>query len=615
MSIPKNKNNVRRKIGVQIVNNEFEFTVWAPFLKAVDLVIVSEQESIFPMKKDECGYWSMVVDNVKSGTRYFYRLNNTIKKADPSSMFQPEGVHGPSCVVNHNEFEWTDHSWQGIPLNEMIIYEIHVGTFTPQGSLEAVISKLDYLKRLGITAIELMPFAQFPGERNWGYDGTYPFSVQNSYGGPIGLKKLVNASHEQGLAVILDVVYNHLGPEGNYFAEFGPYFTDKYKTPWGNAINFDDVYSSEVRNYFIQNTLYWFDKYHIDALRLDAIHEIYDIGARHILDELAEDVEGFSQEKKRKFYLIAESNLNDARILRKREYGGYSIDAQWSDDFHHCVHTLLTGEKDGYYQDFGTPQDFMKALKETFVYSWRYSSYRKKFHGNCAKDIDASQFIVSIQNHDQVGNRMKGERLSNLVSFEALKLAAAVLFSSPYIPLLFMGEEYAENNPFLYFVSHSDDSLIEAVREGRKKEFQSFSWREDPPDPQSEDTFYKSKLGWEKLNEDKHNVMLNFYRQLIATRKETQALKNLDKRNLTTWNKNKLIILERWNEDDTVICLMNFSSEVEYFTPHSLKTMMKKIIDTSDRQWLGTGSKAPEEIQNNQEVIVLPYSFIMYRRV
>jgi maltooligosyltrehalose trehalohydrolase len=614
MSIPKNKNNVR-KIGVQIVNNKFEFTVWAPFLKSVDLVIVTGQESIYPMKKDEFGYWSMVVDNVKSGTRYFYRLNNTIKKADPSSMFQPEGVHGPSCVINHNEFVWTDHSWRGIPLNEMIIYEIHVGTFTTQGSLEAVISKLDYLKRLGITAIELMPFAQFPGKRNWGYDGTYPFSVQNSYGGPAGLKKLVNASHEQGLAVILDLVYNHLGPEGNYLAEFGPYFTDKYKTPWGNAINFDDAYSSEVRNYFIQNALYWFDKYHIDALRLDAIHEIYDMGAKHILDELAEDVERFSQEKKRKFYLIAESNLNDARILRKRRYGGYSIDAQWSDDFHHCVHTLLTDEKDGYYQDFGTPQDFMKALKETFVYSWRYSSYRKKFHGNCAKDIDASQFIVSIQNHDQIGNRMKGERLSKLVSFEALKLAAAVLFSSPYIPLLFMGEEYAENNPFLYFVSHLDDSLIKAVREGRKKEFQSFSWQEDPPDPQSEDTFYKSKLGWERLKEEKHNVMLNFYRQLIATRKEIPALRNLDKRNLATWNKNKLIISERWNEDDIVICLMNFSSEVEYFAPHSLKTKMKKIIDTSDPQWLGMGSKAPEEIQNNQEVIVLPYSFIMYRKV
>lgn len=530
-------------------------------------------------------------------------------------MFQPEGVHGPSCVVNHNEFEWTDQYWHGIPLNEMIIYEIHVGTFTPQGSLEAVISKLDYLKRLGITAIELMPVAQFPGGRNWGYDGTYPFSVQNSYGGPIGLKKLVDASHEQGLAVILDVVYNHLGPEGNYLAEFGPYFTDKYKTPWGNAINFDDAYSSEVRNYFIQNALYWFDKYHIDALRLDAIHEIYDMGAKHILDELAEEVERFSQEKKRNFYLIAESNLNDARILRKREYGGYNIDAQWSDDFHHCVHTLLTCEKDGYYQDFGTPQDFVKALKETFVYSWRYSSYRKKFHGNCAKEIDASQFIVSIQNHDQVGNRMKGERLSKLVSFEALKLAAAVLFSSPYIPLLFMGEEYAEDNPFLYFVSHSDDSLIKAVREGRKKEFESFSWQEDPPDPQSEDTFYKSRLGWEKLNEEKHNVMLNFYLRLIITRKEIPALRNLDKKNLTAWNINKLIILERWYENDAVICLMNFSSEVEYFTPYSLKTTMKKIIDTSDPQWLGNGGKAPEEIQNNQEVIVLPYSFIMYRRV
>ncbi|NIO20211.1 MAG: malto-oligosyltrehalose trehalohydrolase, partial [Candidatus Aenigmarchaeota archaeon] len=353
-----------------IGNGRCEFSIWAPFLKDVAIKMVSPEERLIPMSRYKNGYWKVVVDDVFPRTLYFYRLERSLDRPDPASNFQPEGVHGPSQIVDHSAFQWEDKNWRGINLENMIIYELHVGTFTNEGTFDAIIPRLDDLCDLGINAINIMPVAQFPGERNWGYDGVHPFAVQNSYGGLEGLKRLVNACHKRGIAIILDVVYNHLGPEGNYLGDFGPYFTEKYKTPWGSAINFDDAYSDEVRNFFIENALYWFLHYHVDGLRLDAVHAIYDMSAKPFLHEVAERVEDFSNEYGRKFYLIAESNLNDVKVITRRKFGGYGINAQWCDDFHHSLHTLLTDEKTGYYIDFGNMEQFVKALREGFVISW-----------------------------------------------------------------------------------------------------------------------------------------------------------------------------------------------------------------------------------------------------
>lgn len=603
------------KIGAHYLGNgRCDFVLWAPFLKEVTVRIVSPQERIILMERNSWGYWRVAVDRIFPETLYFYRLEGTLDRPDPASNFQPKGVHGPSQVIDHSPFQWEDENWSGIPLEEMIIYELHVGTFTPEGTFEAIIPRLDDLCDLGINAINIMPVSQFPGERNWGYDGVYPFAVQNSYGGPEGLKRLVNACHKRDMAVILDVVYNHLGPEGNYLGDLGPYFTEKYQTPWGRAINLDDAHSDHVRNFFIENALFWFRHYHIDSLRLDAIHGIYDMSAKPFLQELAGKVEDFSNERGRKFYLIAESDLNDVRAIRPRESAGYGIDAQWCDDFHHSLHTLLTGEKTGYYIDFGKIEHLVKAFKEGFVYSWQYSIYRKRCHGSSSKDRPAHQFVVFSQNHDQVGNRTLGERLSKLLSFEALKLAACAVLLSPYIPLLFMGEEYGEESPFLYFVSHSDPDLIAAVREGRKGEFQAFQWQGEPPDPQSPETFLQSRLRWEKRTEGEHKVLFEFYRQLIQLRREIPALANLDKNSLEVsgMEEERLIFLRRWHNESQAFCVMNFNKKDMAFRISLPKGRWKKIIDSSQKTWRGPGSLMPEITQDGGELTAKSLSFTLY---
>src|SRR4029077_1030537 len=365
-------------------------------------------------------------------------------------------------------------------------YELHTGTFTEEGTFESAISRLESLADLGVTAVELMPVAQFPGTRNWGYDGVFPYAVQNSSGGPRGLQKFVNAAHGIGLSVILDVVYNHLGPEGNFAGEFGPYFTDRYRTPWGRAVNFDGHGSDPVRAFFIQNAIYWLKEFHIDALRLDAVHGIFDFSAHHFLAELKESVEALAQRSRRKLFVIAESDLNDARLLHALDRGGYGLDVQWSDDFHHALHTLLTHEFTGYYSDFGSIDDLCEVLRDGWLYSGQYSRFRRRRHGNSAAGIQQSRFVVFSQNHDQVGNRAQGERLIQLVDFESIKLAAGVTLLSPFVPLLFMGEEYGETHPFLYSTSHFSPELNEAVRKGRREEFAAFGWGDDLPDPDDE---------------------------------------------------------------------------------------------------------------------------------
>lgn len=570
------------------------------------------------MEKIDKGYWKSVVKNVFPGSLYFYRLEDKIDRPDPASRFQPDGIHGPSQIIDPNAFLWGDDDWKGIPLKNFIIYELHVGTFTKGGTFESIIPYLDYLKELGITAIELMPVAQFPGNRNWGYDGVYPFAPHNSYGGPHDLKTLVNACHKEGLAVILDVVYNHLGPEGNYLNNFGPYFTDKYKTPWGDAINFDGPYSDEVRRFFIVNALYWITEYHFDALRIDAIHGIFDFSAKHFLQDLGESVQKQAKALDRNVYIIPESDLNDVRLINPIEVGGYGLDAQWNDDFHHSLHTLLTGENAGYYEDFGTIGHMEKAFREGFVYSGQYSNFRKRKHGSSSKNRPAHQFVVFSQNHDQVGNRLAGDRLTSRQSLEKLKLAAGVVILSPFIPLLFMGEEYGEKSPFQYFVSHSDEDLIEAVRNGRREEFASFQWEGEISDPQAESTFLNSKIHIELRHHGEHEILFEFYKKLIELRKEIPSLRNLNNETMEVkgFKEEKTLFLRRLFRDDEVFCIYNFNNK-------KVKTVLKipegiwnKILDSSSREWGGSGGSAEHKIESFGSEILLTltsHSFVLYR--
>lgn len=589
-----------------------EFTVWSPASKRLAVRLV-ESDQLHEMEQDRFGYWRVELDGVRPDTLYLYRINDSEERPDPAANSQPRGVHGPSQVVDHSQFAWGDGGWRGVALEEMILYELHVGAFTPAGTFEAIIGRLDDLREVGVNAIELMPVAQFPGGRNWGYDGAFPFAAQNSYGGPAGLKRLVDACHRAGLSVVLDVVYNHLGPEGNYLGRFAPYFTEKYRTPWGNAINFDDAYSDGVRNYFIENALYWLSEFHVDALRLDAVHAIYDMRSRHFLAELADAVAALSTRGGRKFYLIAESDLNDVRLVQPREAGGYGLDAQWCDDFHHSLRALLTGERTGYYSDFGSAAQLAKAFKEGFVYSGEYSGYRLRSHGSSSADVPAGRFVAFTQNHDQIGNRMFGERLAGLVPFEALKLAAGAVMISPYVPMLFMGEEYGEPAPFLYFVSHGDADLIKSVREGRKEEFKSFAWQGEPPDPQSAETFSQSKLGWERRGEGKHKTLLEFYRELIRLRANHPALAGRDKTNLeASVIDERVLACRRWRGAAGVFCLMNFNggeARVKIDLPRGAWT---RILDSSEERWGGPGSRLPARIERAGAVIARPQSFAVY---
>jgi maltooligosyltrehalose trehalohydrolase len=501
------------------------FTVWAPNVKRVSLVLGDGRDATeHPMEAHGGGVHELTLDGAGAGTDYRYRLDGRDTVPDPVSRWQPAGVHGPSRVVDPHAFPWTDAGWGGLPMADLVIYELHVGTFSEEGTFDGVIPHLARLRALGVTALEIMPVAEFPGSRNWGYDGVHPYAPQSTYGGPDGLRRLVDAAHDAGLAVILDVVYNHLGPEGNYLNAFGPYFTDKYRTPWGNALNYDDAGSDEVRRYFIDNALYWVTEFHLDGLRLDAVHAIYDFGATHVLQELATSVHAVGEQMGRKIVLIAESDMNDPKVVRPAAQAGWGMDAQWADDLHHAVHAVLSGERTGYYVDFEGISAIARALETPFVYDGRYSAHRRRRHGAPATGVSNEHFVVCVQNHDQVGNRATGDRLSTVLPFPARKLAAALYLLSPYVPMVFMGEEYGETNPFQYFVSHGDKELVDAVRKGRRREFAAFGWGEEVPDPQSEDTFLASKLEHGKRERGEHASLYALYGALLSLRTEEPAL-------------------------------------------------------------------------------------------
>ncbi len=576
------------------------FRVWAPQAQTVEIHLVAPKNRFVRMDSQPEGYFEATVNGIPAGCDYFYRLDGKIERPDPASRYQPAGVHGPSRVVDP-AFDWHDAAWFGRPLANYILYELHIGTFTPTGTLDAVIGRLDDLIDLGVTAIELMPLAQFPGNRNWGYDGVQPFAVQDSYGGTNALKRLVDACHSRGLAVVLDVVYNHFGPEGNYLQDFGPYFTDRYKTPWGAALNFDGPQSDPVRNFFIQNAIMWQTEFHIDALRLDAVHAIQDHSAYPFLEELNVETARRAECLNRRFYLIAESNLNDPRLIRSRELGGYGLHAQWSDDFHHSLRTLLTGDRSGYYSDFGDLAHLAAAYRNGFTYTGQYSSFRARRHGNSTCENSAQQFVVCTQNHDQVGNRMLGERLSQLVDFNSLKLAAAAVLTSPYLPLLFMGEEYAEPAPFQYFTSHGDPDLVEAVRKGRQEEFAAFRWQGEVPDPQREETFLRSRLRPELRTEGRHRVLFDWYRELIRLRKTIPSLADLSKDRLAVvgFERERILLVRRWSADDAIWMIFNFGDQPARLPLPVPAGKWLRTIDSTDPRWLGTDERLSEPIESN----------------
>jgi maltooligosyltrehalose trehalohydrolase len=481
------------------------------------------------MASTDAGWWTAPVE-LPPGTDYRFVLDGEGPLPDPRSPWQPAGIHGPSRIVDHDAFSWTDAAWQPTPLVDAVIYELHVGTFTPRGTFDAAIDRLDELAELGITHLEVMPVAEFSGDRGWGYDGVDLFAPHHAYGGPAGLKRLVDAAHAVGLAVLLDVVYNHLGPEGNYLTRYGPYFTSKYLTPWGDAVNFDDAGSHEVRRFVIDNALMWMRDYHLDGLRLDAVHAIYDQSAIHILEELAVATRELEAEVGRPKVLIAESDLNDPRLVWPITEGGYGLDAVWADDVHHTFHVALTGEEAGYYADFADADALARAVTDPFLYAGHYSEVRDRLHGRPAGDLSGHRFVVALQNHDQVGNRARGERLAHLVSPGRVRIGAALLLVLPYVPLLFAGAEWGASSPFQYFTSHESPDLADAVRRGRREEFGAFHEAADAvPDPQDPATFERSRLNWDERDLEPHAPILAWYREMLRLRHELPELHDGDR--------------------------------------------------------------------------------------
>jgi maltooligosyltrehalose trehalohydrolase len=595
------------------------FSVWAPDKEAMTLHIVAPFEKEFEMEKDEWGYFSVHVNPAECEICYYFKPENHKDYPDPRSQYQPEGVHGPSQTVDHKKFEWHDDRWKNFSLAEYVIYEIHVGTFTYHGTFEAIIPRLDDLKETGINAIELMPVAQFPGARNWGYDGVYPYAVQNSYGGPVGLKKLVDACHARGIAVILDVVYNHLGPEGNYLSNFGPYFTNRYNTPWGEAINFDGDWSDGVREYFSENIIYWMEQYHVDALRCDAIHAIYDNGAIHFWELASNKVRDLENKTGRCYYLIAESDLNSPRVVKSPGQGGFGFSAQWLDDFHHALYKMVNKEDKDRYYDFGSINHLAKAYVEGFVHSGEWVRFRKRKYGASSAGIPGDRFIAFNLNHDQAGNRAAGERLSMLVDFERQKVAAAALLLSPYIPLLFMGEEYGDDTPFYYFVSHSDEELIKAVQKGRKEEFKTFGFDDSVPDPQAEKTFHDSIIRWDKRNTGHYRIIRLWHQHLLTMRRNIEPLKTFDKKNLSTEIINEhALILRRFDahHEESLMSIFNFADQPVEYTIPGTHMSYASILDSKDSCWMqdkNIANSHPLQVMSGQTVAVMPLSVVVYQ--
>jgi maltooligosyltrehalose trehalohydrolase len=579
------------------------FTVWAPHAQRVDLHLEAP-DAVVALEAAGDGWFAGEAD-AGPGRRYTYALDGGERLPDPASGWQPDGVQGSSAVVG-DDHVWTDGDWRGLPLEELVLYELHVGTFTPEGTFDAAITRLPALAEMGVTAIELMPVAEFPGSRNWGYDGVFPYAAQSTYGGPQGLKRLVDAAHREGIAVCLDVVYNHLGPEGNVVQRYGPYFSIRHRTPWGEAVNVDGPGSDAVRGYFVGNALRWLEEFHLDALRLDAVQEIIDTSAVHFLAELADAVADLRDRIGRPLHLIAESDLNDPRTVTARAAGGLGMDAQWNDDFHHSLHRQLTGEGGGYYADFGDPGTLARAYRDGFVLDGGRSAYRRRRHGASARGVPGRRFVVYSQNHDQVGNRMLGDRLIETAGEDAARFAAVAVLLAPFVPLLFMGEEYGERAPFQYFVSHTDPQLVEAVRRGRAAEFAHFQLAGQPPDPQGEETFRRSTLRWAARDQEPGRAMLALYQELLRLRRERPGLRRLDPGAVETSRGTKVTWIRRaGDEGDTLLCLYTGAGAAELDVPFA--GPWEILLDSRAERFGGAGGAVLDGrlIVNGRSAVVL----------
>ncbi len=612
--MPDNARTWELQFGASVRGGDsVEFRVWAPQLTNLAVRIMGEHPRTVPMACSQNAEFVATVPRVSPGAEYFYILEGERERPDPVSRWQALGVHGPSRVVDPASFRWSDQAWSGIGLKDFIIYELHTGTFTSEGTFESVIPRLPYLRDLGITAVEIMPVAEVPGNRNWGYDGASLYAPQSSYGGPTGLKRLVDACHQNGLAVVLDVVYNHLGPEGNYLPEFAPCFTDAHHTPWGKAINFDGPESDGVRRFIIDNALYWLTEYHVDALRLDAIHGIYDFGARPVLEELSEAFHHQARRLQRQAWLIAESDLEDVRIINPRAVGGYALDAQWHDDFHHALYAFLTGQREGFLMDFGALADLAKAVRDGFVFDWKYSRYRRRHFGSSSKDRPGEQFVAFIQNHDQIANTSRGKRLTSLVSSGECKLAAVLTLCSPFLPLLFMGEEYGETAPFLYFTSFEDPNLAAAVSEGRKKELGTHYSESDFADPQATATFERCKLDWSKAAISPHAETLRLYRDLISLRKQHLSLGNCrkDLTEIQFDEQAKWLVMKRSDPVGSAALLVcNFSATAQSITVSAEARPWRLVLWTGEAIYGGSpDSRPPETLAAGSQASVLLAGF------
>jgi maltooligosyltrehalose trehalohydrolase len=577
-------------LGATALSGAVAFRVWAPRCRTVEVVV--EGRDPVGMTRGADAVFEATLAGLEAGARYRYRLDGERLRPDPRSRWQPEGVHGPSVVVDPTRFAWTDGGFRGHRTEDLVLYEVHVGTFTTEGTFEAIIPRLDTLVDLGVTAIELMPVGEFPGARNWGYDGVHYFAPQSTYGGPRGLRRLVDACHARGLSVVLDVVYNHLGPEGNYLAEYGPYFTDRYPTPWGPAVNFDGDGSAGVRRHVVDSARAWVREFHVDGLRLDAIHAIHDASPVHVLTELTEAARAEARGLGRPAHVMAESHDNDRRIVLPAAAGGLGLDAVWSDDFHHALHVRLTGERGGYYCDFGDPALLPRALAEGFAFQGEPSEFFGRPRGTASADLGGERFVIAVQNHDQVGNRAQGDRLTALVPWPALKAAAALLLGAPALPLVFMGEEYGEPAPFLFFTSFLDAGLSKAVREGRAREFSRFAWQGTIPDPTDPETFARSRVDPALTEAPRHRELRAYYRRWLALRRAHPALGpgDKDRARATLDAGGAVLTLDRSTPAGARVRLVvNLGSEPRPLGPAPGRV----LLDSEDPAFAGAGGGAP----------------------
>jgi len=593
-------------------------TVWAPQSATVSVRMLSHPEPLVRLEPTGAGYHAAVVSGLEPGTRYRLVLDDGRELADPASRSQPDGVDGPSEVFDPPAHQWGDGRFTARPLWQHVMYEAHIGTLTPAGTFDSAIAVLDELAELGVTAVEPLPVAQFSGTRNWGYDGVFPYAVQHSYGGPAAFQRFVDAAHQRDIAIVLDVVYNHLGPEGNVLGAYGPYFTDRYRTPWGAAINFDGPGSDQVRRYFVENALTWFRDFHVDALRLDAVHGIVDPTATPFLVELSGATEQLGTLLGRRLDLIAESADNDPRVVSPTAVGGLGLDAQWNDDFHHALHAALTGERLGYYADFGDVGQLARSMSEGFVYQGQYSRHRSRRHGASSTGIEPERFVLFAQNHDHVGNRPQGDRLASLVSPDALRLAAAVLLLSPGVPMLFMGEEYGETAPFAYFVDHADPELREAVRRGRREEMTGLGWMEETADALAERTFQAAVLDQSQRFAPGHAQLWALYRSLIDLRRTHSALTRSARPQAQAYAHGDVVTLARSDSTESVCSLFNFSAvEAVARLPvpsggAGRPSSWTLLIDSAEPTLGGHGQRQPEMVESQDVVRLVPHGFCAF---